>query len=120
VHGTLQLGLLIFFFTGIVSLRCSLLPSQPLSSPVSSCLLSPHNVTLKVLPHIWWHISAMDHLRPAPSQMLFQSSRTTSSFLRMTIVGSPSGIKIFTMFTIVAGALVAMPILSARRQALLM
>ena len=53
---------------------------------------------LKEVPHIRWHIPAMDHLCPAPSQMLFQSSRTTSSFLRTTIVASPSGIKIFTVF----------------------
>ena len=78
--------------------RCRLLPSQPLSSPVSSCLLCPIQLTLKEVPHIRWHIPAMDHLRPAPSQMLFQSSRTTSSFLRTTIVASPSGIKIFPVF----------------------
>src|SRR6185312_15870011 len=94
----LHLSLLIFFITGIVSLRCRFLPSQPLSSPVSSCLLCPINVTLKEVLDIRWHIPAMDHLCPTPSQMLFQSSRTTSSFLRMTIVASPSGVKIFTVF----------------------
>src|SRR6185312_8022645 len=68
-----------------------LLQTSPVSTSLGPGLLCPINLTLKEVPHIRWHIPTMDHLCPTPSQILFQSCRTPSSFLCTTIVVSPSG-----------------------------
>jgi hypothetical protein len=55
------MSLLIISSGGTVTPCCCILPCHPLSSPFSSCLLSPLNIPLKVLPHRWWHPAAMEH-----------------------------------------------------------